>query len=104
MSPLVSPLLSIISILGLGFSAALLTPASDVANVRKLCLATSLAALLIGVLSCLSFDKAAVGYQFMSSFNFVPEYNLSFAIGVDGLSLVFLLLTLATFPALFLSA
>lgn len=40
----------------------------------------------------------------MSSFNFVPEYNLSFAVGVDGLSFVFLILTLITFPPLFLAA
>ena len=97
-----SPLLSIVLILGVGVFEALAT--SSAANVRKLCLLSSLAALFIGILACLSFDKASVGYQLMCSFNFIPEYNLSFALGVDGLSFVFLLLTLATFPALFLSA
>jgi NADH:ubiquinone oxidoreductase subunit 4 (subunit M) len=52
----------------------------------------------------LLFDKAAAGYQFMSSTGFVAEYNSSFALGVDGLSYVFLLLTLFTFPFLFLAA
>jgi len=52
----------------------------------------------------LSFDKATVGYQYMSSIGFIAEYNSALALGVDGLSYVFLVLTLFTFPFLFLAA
>lgn len=52
----------------------------------------------------LTFDKAAAGYQYMSSIGFVCEYNSAFALGVDGLSYIFLVLTLFTFPFLFLAA
>jgi len=98
------PLLSIVAILLGGFLFSLATPAEKISTVRITCLTASLIALLIGLLACLAFDKGAVGYQFMSGFNFVREYNLTFALGVDGLSLVFLLLTLFIFPVLFLSA
>lgn len=101
---LTSPLLSIVGVLGLGFFYALVIRVEKVDVIRQICLASSLLALFIGVMSVLSFDKSVAGYQFMSSFNYMPQYNLSFAVGVDGLSFVFLLLTLITFPPLFLAA
>lgn len=72
--------------------------------IRTACLWGSLLALAIGLFMGLSFDKAAVGFQYMSSIGFVAEYNSAFALGVDGLSYVFLVLTLFTFPFLFLAA
>jgi len=72
--------------------------------VRKACLQGSLLAFAVGLAMGLTFDKAAVGYQFMSGVGTVAEYNSNFAFGVDGLSYVFLILTLFTFPFLFLAA
>jgi len=101
---LTSPILTIISILSLAFFYALVISAQKIEIIRKICLSSSFAALFIGVLMGLSFDKGSVGYQDLSSFNFVTEYNSSFALGADGLSYVFLVLTLVTFPFLFLAA
>lgn len=101
---LTSPILAIISILGAGFVLSLLAPASRADAIRQICLAASLLALLVGVAAALAFDKATIGFQFMSTFNLVPQSNLSLALGVDGLSFVFLILTLITFPPLFLAA
>lgn len=101
---LTSPLLTIVSVLSLAFFYALIIGAKHIVVIRQLCLFASLVALFIGVLMGLSFDKGAVGYQFMSSFSFIAEYNAALALGVDGLSFVFLILTLATFPVLFLAA
>jgi len=101
---LTSPILTIVSVLGLAFFYALIIGSKDIKTIRRICLFASLAALFTGVLMGLSFDKAAAGYQFMSSFSFVAGYNTALAIGVDGLSFVFLILTLVTFPVLFLAA
>jgi len=98
------PLLTILFFLGGGFALALALPSEKISLIRNICLSSSFLALLVGLLACLSFDKSAAGYQFMGSFNLVTEYNLTFALGVDGLSFVFLLLTLFIFPILFLSA
>jgi len=99
-----SPILTIVSILSLAFFYALVISAEKIELIRKICLSASFAALLVGILMALSFDKASTGYQCLSSFNFVSEYNSAFAIGADGLSYVFLVLTLTTFPFLFLAA
>jgi NADH:ubiquinone oxidoreductase subunit 4 (subunit M) len=101
---LTSPIITIISVLVLAFFYSIISSAKHVAFVRQLCLSASLIALLVGVLAGFSFDKAAAGYQFMSSFSYLKQYNTSLALGVDGLSFVFLLLTLVTFPILFLAA
>jgi NADH-quinone oxidoreductase subunit M len=101
---LTHPLLTIIAILGFGLLYSLIIGANRPALVGQVCLFVSLAALAVGIAAVLSFDKAAAGYQFMTSFSLVSTYNTSLSLGVDGLSFVFLILTLITFPVLFLTA
>jgi NADH:ubiquinone oxidoreductase subunit 4 (subunit M) len=72
--------------------------------IRQTNLASSLAALAVGLGMGAVFDKAAVGYQFMETFGGSGEYSPAFPIGLDGLSYVFMLLTLFTFPFLFLAS
>jgi NADH-quinone oxidoreductase subunit M len=101
-----SPLFGLITILCTALLFVLFAPRS-VAGLRIVRLASligSLGALAAALLMSFSFDKAAVGYQFMSSVGFIADYNSAFALGVDGLSYVFLVLTLFTFPFLFLAA
>lgn len=68
-----------------------------------LAIAYSLAALLVGVCAGYSFNKS-LGFQYLSSYSILSEYNLSLTFGADGLSMVFLLLTLFIFPVCFLAA
>jgi len=84
--------------------ATLLLPARSIATIRYLTLSSSVIALFLGIFACLAFDKSDIGFQFLTTLNFIPEYNLAFTLGADGLSMVFLLLTLFIFPILFLSS
>lgn len=103
---LTSPVLVILGLLifTLVFVVAVPRDARGLLTIRTVSLWGSLLALAVGLAMGLSFDKAAVGYQYMFSVGFVAEYNSAFALGVDGLSYVFLVLTLFTFPFLFLAA
>lgn len=94
------PILAVIATLGSGLALTLLAVHSS----RQICLFFSLVALFIGVAAAVPFDKATLGFQFMNTFNLLSSRNLSLALGVDGLSFVFLILTLVTFPPLFLAA
>jgi NADH:ubiquinone oxidoreductase subunit 4 (subunit M) len=51
-----------------------------------------------------TFDKSLAGFQYISAYHVLPNYNLALTFGVDGLSMVFLLLTLFVFPVSFLAA
>jgi NADH:ubiquinone oxidoreductase subunit 4 (subunit M) len=97
------PVLVIVLILSVTFVVALFSAPALLGAVKQACLAVSLLSLFVGILAALSFDKGTLGFQFMHVFTDVPQYNISLAVGVDGLSFVFLLLTLVTFPPLFLT-
>jgi NADH-quinone oxidoreductase subunit M len=103
---LFSPVWLMLLVLASSLLYVLLSPRTvgSLLSVRAVCLWGSFFALAVGVSMSLTLDKAAVGYQFMSSIGFVSEYNSAFALGVDGLSYAFLMLTLFTFPFLFLAA
>jgi NADH-quinone oxidoreductase subunit M len=64
----------------------------------------SLIGLVLGLHAALVFDKSLAGFQMLSSYEILSAYNLSLTLGADGLSLVFLLLTLFVFPVCFLAA
>lgn len=98
------PVAIILLILVLGFILSLTISAKASNAIRVVTLATSLLALLAGILSCLAFNKSDLGFQFITRLHLIPEYNLAFTLGADGVSMVFLLLTLFIFPVLFLSA
>jgi NADH-quinone oxidoreductase subunit M len=97
------PLLSLIVFLGASFTFSLLLPSSRPEVIRLFSLVVSLIALLLGVLACLSFNQSA-GFQFLYRVDILPEYNLGFTLGADGISMIFLLLTLFVFPVCFLTA
>ena len=99
-----NPLLVIAALLTLALLVNLLLPTRFVAISRYVALTASILALLLGITLCLAFDKSDIGFQFANDLNYVHEYNLSFSLGVDGLSVIFLLLSLFIFPILYLSA
>lgn len=99
-----NPLAYIISVLTVGFFFCLVVTDKRIDLIRLLCLDVSLLALLLGVVSCLSFNQSLVGFQFLFRLNILPLSNLTFTLGADGLSMVFLLLTLFVFPVCFASA
>lgn len=99
-----NPIVTIIVLLSAGLSVSILGTHFKLKLTRQLVLILSLLALLAGLLSCFAFDKTNLGFQFLTQFNFVSEYNLALTFGADGLSMVFLILTLIIFPVLFLAS
>ncbi len=67
---------------------------------RKTALVASVFALAAGLFLLVSFDKAQHDFQHVTSFIISPEWHLSFTTGVDGLSLIMVLLaTIVTLTA-----
>lgn len=82
----------------------LVAPAEAIQYHRISTLVVSIIALILGLISCVSFDKGVTGFQFTHDLGFIESYNLLFSFGADGFSMIFLLLTLFLFPVLFLAA
>lgn len=99
-----SPIVVIIALLSLTLLFSTAMPAAKAPAIRLLVLSASLTALVVGLFAAVALNKSIAGFQFLSRINLIPEYNLSFTLGVDGLSLIFILLTLFIFPLCFLAA
>src|SRR5574341_2282604 len=71
----------------------LLFPAERKTEVRVTALAAAIFATILSVYVYFAYDKAAGGYQFVEKFNWVPQFGISYQVGVDGMSLPLVLLT-----------
>lgn len=91
----------LLCILSAGFVLLILLPS---ALSRFVATGVSLLGLLVGLYAAYTFDKSLPGFQEVSVYEVLPAYNLTLALGVDGLSILFLLLTLFVFPVCFLAA
>jgi len=95
-------LMLILGALSAGLILTLIFPAQRTDAIRITALLSSMVALFLGVASCLNFSSLD-DFQFLSRFDLMPQYNLSLTLGIDGITMVFLLLTLLVFPLCFLS-
>ena len=93
------PLLSLIVFLPwLGAFLLLLLPRLGAWSLRVLSLAFSLSTLLLAGLVLARFDPSAGGFQLPESHDWIASLNVHFRLGLDGLSLVLVLLTAVLGP------
>ncbi len=85
------PLLTVITFLPLvGAAVMMLSPSERLT--RWIALATTLATLAVSVPLYWSFDKTSSALQFVESAEWIPEWNIVYQMGVDGISLPFIFL------------
>jgi len=71
----------------------LLIPPDRKTEVRVTALAAGVLATLLSLWVYFSYNMAAGGYQFIEEYPWVPQFGISYHVGVDGLSLPLVLLT-----------
>jgi len=62
-------------------------------NARWAALWTSLATFVISLLLWLNFDKSTAEFQFVEKFEWLPSFNIAYHMGIDGISLFFVILS-----------
>src|SRR5579859_5135452 len=91
------PLLSIVTflpILGALFVLSIRGEAAIVArNARNVALLTSLATFLLSLLIWVNFDPASADFQMIDQARWLPGYSIVYKMGVDGISLFFVILS-----------
>jgi NADH-quinone oxidoreductase subunit M len=71
------------------------------APARRTALIASVSNLALSLFALAAFNGSSGGFRFVSSFPIVPDWHLSFTVGIDGLSLIMLLLaTIVTVAAI----
>jgi NADH-quinone oxidoreductase subunit M len=108
MSVLGFPLLSLITWLPLVGGAIIMSIRGDetvvASNARWTALWTSLIVFALSLVLWFRFDQADGGFQFVESVAWLPQYHITYKMGVDGISVLFVLLSTALTPICILSS
>ena len=102
------PLLSILTFLPMAGALALLlvrgTPAAIERTARQVALGTTLLTLLLALLLWVRFVPGQAGFQFEDRADWVTGFGISYHLGLDGISLLFVVLTAAITPVAILAS
>lgn len=102
------PLLSLLTFLPLaGVVVLLFLRGEDEATARAArwtALWTSLVVFVLSLLLWFDFDKSQPGFQFVETLSWLPQLGVDYRMGVDGISVMFVLISTALTPIAILSA
>ncbi|MXP63202.1 NADH-quinone oxidoreductase subunit M [Roseomonas sp. M0104] len=102
------PLLSLLTFLPLVGAGILLFIRGEEAvvasNARWTALWTSLITFALSLILWFQFDKTTAEFQFVEQINWMPEFGLGYHMGVDGISVLFVLLSTALTPLCILAS
>ena len=101
------PILSLVTFLPLVGCFFILLTRGDDANVarnsRYIALWTSVPTFLISLLIWVKFDPSTANFQMMESIEWIEGTNIGYRMGVDGISMFFVLLSTVIDPYLYFS-
>jgi NADH-quinone oxidoreductase subunit M len=102
------PLLTALTFLPLVGGAVIMTVRGDEAtiasNARWIALWTSLIVFALSLLLWVDFNTAEPGFQFVESANWLPEFHIGYSMGVDGISVLFVMLSTLLVPVCILAS
>ena len=102
------PLLSLLTFLPLAGAAAIMTVRGDddtvASNARWAALWTSLIILALSLILWFRFDTATSSFQFEERAAWLPEFGVGYHMGVDGISVLFVLLSAVLTPLCILAS
>ena len=89
----------------LGAAVVWALPGAARRHARRVAVAVSLLVLVLGVLAALQFDTSASGtHQLEERASWIPAFGVSYAVGVDGVGLALVLLSVVLVPLVLLAA
>jgi len=99
------PLVSIVTFLpGLAGLVLLVVPRLSASVLRAVSLAVAVVTFVLSLPLYFGFDPEIIGYQFEESLRWMPTFGVSYHVGIDGISLLLVLLTTFLMPLALASA
>ncbi len=78
-------------------------PSSNVLRIKQAALATTILTALYGIYIATQFVASETAFQFVQKNEWIPSFAINFAVGVDGLSLVLILMSVILVPIVILA-
>ena len=82
----------------LGTAALAFVPKGNVLLIKQIALATTALVAVVGILMTINFDFNQTGFQFVESRPWIPSFGINYALGVDGIALVLILMSVLLTP------
>ncbi len=87
-----------------GAVLVLCLPRNNTGLIRFTALAATIPSLILGIWLYGNFDRGVAGMQFMERVAWIPSYNIQYIMGIDGLSVMLILLTVLLCPICILAS
>jgi NADH-quinone oxidoreductase subunit M len=88
--------LMLLPLIGTAFIA--IAPKTNVLLTKQIALVTTILVAVVGIYMTISFDFNAKGFQFVESREWIPAFGIKYALGVDGIALVLILMSVLLTP------
>ena len=79
-------------------------PTEQVLRIKQAALGTSLLVAIAGVVMWFKFDAENTDMQFVQSVEWIPSFGINYAVGVDGLAIVLILMSVLLTPIVLLAS
>jgi len=86
-----------------GAALIYLIPTKDSELVKKFALLVTSLVAIAAIFLAVGFDKSITSLQYAQSYSWIPTFNINFALGIDGISLVLILLSTILVPIVILA-
>ena len=86
-----------------GAALIYLIPTKDSELVKKFALLVTSLVAIAAIFLVVGFDKSITSLQYAQSYSWIPTFNINFALGIDGISLVLILLSTILVPIVILA-
>ncbi len=87
----------------LGAILIALVPTAKATLVKQLAFAISLLVAIVAIFSALGFEVDRPGFQYVERYSWIPALGINFQLGVDGISLALILLSVILVPVVILA-
>lgn len=82
----------------LGTLALAFIPNTKVLLTKQIALMTTILVALVGIYMAISFDPDTTGFQFVESREWIPAFGIKYALGIDGIALILILMSVLLSP------
>ena len=93
--------MGLLPLIGAGLIALL--PATNAKLVKQSALLVSVLVAALGITMTIGFDRGVMGFQYVERYSWIPSLGISYQLGVDGISLILILLSVLLVPIVILA-